>query len=258
MMAKYSYLEIVRSIVEDLNGLDNPETIYTLDQTLQSTMVKRIVKEVYYQIISGRDWPHLYQLFSLTETSASTPTHLTIPATVVEFSWIKYDKIKSGETQERYSDIIYKDPKDFIDMLETRNNDNSNVDIITDPSGITLKIINDKDPQYWTSFDDSYVVFDSYNSDVDTYLTTAKNKCRGRLEPVVTESDTFEFDLPLEAYSWHLTEAKSQAYFTLSDKNNPKIDKEADTQRRRMSNRSHKNTNRMGINFPNYGRRGKK
>lgn len=254
-----TYLEIVDSIHQDLNGPNNQEIIYTLHQTQLSSMITRVVKEVYYHIIDGKDWPQLYQLFQLTQTSGSTPTHMTIPTNVMDFEYIKYNSIKDGETRANYKNIEFKYPKDFMDMLDARDSTASTVDVITDTSSVPLNIINDRSPLYWTSFNDDTIVFDAYDSAVDTTnLLTTKTQCRGKIYPTVTESNTFVFDLPIDAFSYFLAEAKSSCFALITKEPNAKAEQMSNTQRRRMSSEAHKIDINKNILYPNYGRRGKK
>jgi len=254
-----TYLEIVDSIHQDLNGPGNQELIYTLHQTQVSSMITRVVKEVYYHIIDGKDWPQLYEMFQLTQTGSSTPTHMTIPSDVMDFQYIKYNVIKSGESKAKYIDIRYLEPKEFMDVIDVRDSSATNIDVVTDTSSIPLNIYNDRAPFYWTSFNDSVVVFDAYDSAVDsTSLLTTKTQCRGKVYPTVTETNSFVFDLPIDAFSYFLAECKTTAFALISKEGNPKAEQMANTQRRRMSQEAWKNSNGMGIKYPNYGRPGKK
>lgn len=256
-MARYTYLEIVRSIVEDLNGLDNPETIYTLDQTLQSTMVKRIVKETFYDIVSGRDWAHLWGALQLTATSGSTPTHMTLADNVMEIEYIKYNVRTSTDTKNKFIDMKRMEPHDFMRMVDARDSSASNIDVVTDSSGIYINVYNDRAPTYWTSFNDSTIIFDAYDSDVDaTNLVATKTQCRAQIYPTVIESDTFLFDLPTQMYNLLLSKSKSVASVVLNRQVNPIFEQMSNTQRRRLSVEAHKIN--QNINYPNYGRRGKK
>src|SRR5574339_547395 len=145
-MARMTYLEIVRDVLlEVTNG-----GVYctTIDESIESTQIAEIVKNTYYHIIDGRNWPHLFTLFQLTETSASTPTHFTISTNVMDIDFIKYNKVRAGETRNRYEEIYYREPKEFIEILNGRVSDNSNVTVITDTSGLPLNIHNDRPPQY--------------------------------------------------------------------------------------------------------------
>ena len=92
--------------------------------------------------------------------------------------------------------------------------------------------------------------------DVETFLKTAKNQCYGKVYPTVTVSDGFYFDLPPDAFSYLLNEAKSTCFLTLKQQQNNKAEQHAVTQRRRMSQEAWKLRN--GITYPNYGRKSTK
>lgn len=254
-----TYLEIVDSIHQDLNGPNNQEIIYTLHQTQLSSMITRVVKEVYYHIIDGKDWPQLYQVFLLTARGASLPTHMQIPSNVMDFDYIKYNVRTATDTKDKYTDIKYLRPKEFMDVLDVRDSSSTDIDVITETAGLKLNIFNDRAPQYWTSFDETDVVFDAYDSAVDaTNLVDGKTQCRGKVYPTVTESNTFVFDLPVDAFSYFLAEAKSTCFALILKEGNPKAEQMSNTQRRRMSKQAWKNRNEMNTRYPNYGRVPKK
>lgn len=251
-MARLTLLEMVQDILNDADS--DPVDSY-LDTT-ESQQVAQILKTTYFNIIDGRDWPHLFDLFQLTETSASTPTHLNIANTVVKVLWIKYDKRSATDTRSKYLEVCYKEPEEFLNLLNARVSDANNVDIITDPSGLPLNVYNDRAPQFYTSFNDDIIVCDSYDSAVETHLKTAKNQCYGKIYPTVTLSDGLYFDLPTEMYSYLLAEAKATAFGALKQAPNPKAEQWSVIQRRRMSWESY-NINKTNT-YPNFGRRSKK
>lgn len=257
-MAFMTVLQMTQDILNDMDS----DPVDAIDDTEESRQVVQILKTTYFQIIdgNGRNWPHLYKLFRLTETDANTPTHFTIPTNVMDFEWIKYDVLQSGETREKFTTIKRMEPNDFMDLVDARNNDDTNVDIITDLGGTgTIKIINDKAPQYYTSFDEEYIVMDSYDSDVETFLKTTKNKCWGKIYPTWTDDDgTFVPDLPVDMFSYFLAEAKSMCFLNIKQAANAKVEQQANSQRRRMSQDSWKDVKSKGIRYPNYGRRGVK
>lgn len=251
-MARLTLLEMVQDILNDADS--DPVDSY-LD-TVESQQVAQILKTTYFNIIDGKDWPHLFNLFQLTETSASTPTHLNIANTVVKVMWVKYDKASATDTRTKYLDVTYKEPEEFVNILNARVSDATNIDIITDPSGLPLLIYNDKAPTYYTSFTDDTIVMDAYDSAVETYLKTAKNQCHGKIYPSVTLSDSLYFDLPTEMYSYLLAEGKATSFQVLKQIVNQKAEYHSVSQRRRMSWESH-NLNR-GNRYPDFGRRSKK
>lgn len=251
-MARLTLLEMVEDILNDCDS--DPVTSYT--DTTESQQVAQILKTTYFNIIDGRDWPHLFDLFQLTQTSAATPTHLNIANTIVKVLWIKYDKALVTDTRTKYLEVQYKEPKEFLTLLNGRVSDASNVDIINDPSGLPLLIYNDRAPTYYTSFTDDAIVMDSYDISVETFLKTAKNQCYGKKYPSVTLSDGLYFDLPTEMFSYLLAEAKAVAFQVLKQMPNPKAEQQSVLQRRRMSWESW-NLDKMN-KYPDFGRRSKK
>lgn len=252
-MPAMTYLEMVKDILNDMES----DPVTTIAETEESREVVQILKTTYFQIIDGRDWSHLYQLFQLTATGASTPTHMTIPSNVMDFEYIKYNSRTATDTKNKFVTIQYKEPKDFMDIVDSRDSSSTDIDEVSDTSGVPILVFNERAPTFWTSFDDATIVFDAYDSAVDTTnLVATKTQCRGKVYPTVTESDAFVFDLPIDAFSYFLSEAKSMCFLNVKQVANAKVEQQATTQRRRMSHEAHKVAN--GIKYPNYGRKGKK
>lgn len=247
-----TYLEIVSDILSDMDS----DSVTSIFDTVESTQVADIVRTTYFNIIDGRDWPNLYQMFRLTETSASTPTHLTVSNTVMDFKYVKYNIRTSTDTRDRYTEMQFLEPLDFMNMVDGRDSSATNVTQVTDTSNIKINVYKDRAPTYFTSFNETVIIFDAYDADVETNLKTAKNQCYGKIYPTVTQTDGFYFDLPTDAFSFLLNEAKSVAFITLKQQANPKAEQHAVTQRRRMSQEAWKL--RSGISYPNYGRKSTK
>lgn len=246
-------LEIVQDIMYEIDP-DRP--VYTIYQSLESEKVANLVVSTYYNIIDGKDWPNLYKSFQLTQSSASTPTHMTFSNSVLDVQYIKYNTRLVTDSRDKYQEIKFLEPKAFMAMLDTRDSSAINVVQITDVTGIYLNIYKDRAPTFYTSFDEKTLIFDAYNADVETFLKTIKTQCYGKIYPTVVVEDGFYLDLPIEAYSLLLNETKSHAYLLLLNTPNPKAEQHAITQRRRMSQEAWKIRN--GITYPNYGRQGKK
>ena len=247
---KMTLLEIVQDI---LNSMDSDE-VNTITETVESDQVAQIVKTTYYEIISRRDWPHLKELFQLDGLGdVSKPSHMKLPSRIVEMRELSYDCKRDGETKRSWTKVKYLTPEDFLCYTNAHNLDSSNIVEITDTSGVKLLIRNDISPRYWTSFDDQHVVFDSYNSTLDTTMTSSKTQCWGIRLPEWTVSDTFYPDLPEDAFAFLLAEAKSIAQFQLRQFADQAATQQAARQRYRMSRKSwalHKNQR-----YPNYGRK---
>lgn len=249
-MAKMNLLEIVQDILSDMDS----DEINSINDTLESVQVAQIVKTTYYNILDGKDFPFLYELFQLsTSGTTARPTHMRIPDTIMDLDWIKYNVRKSTDTRDKFQKIQYKSPEDFVEITDKRISSDSNISTITDASGIKIYIYKDRAPTYFTSFDDDYLVFDAYDSAVETTLQNSKTQCHGKKNVSFTLSDAFIPDLPVQMFSYLLSEAKSTAFLTLKQMANPKAEQISVSQKRRMSQEAWKLRN--GISYPHYGRK---
>lgn len=244
-------LEVVRGVNMEMNP---GEYIHTIDETPLTTYISKIVIDNYFNIIDGRDWPHLYQLFSFIGTSSSTPTHMTIPDNVMDLKYVKYNARRLTDTKDKYVDIVFKEPKEFMSMLDNRDSSALNIDLITDSNGIKFNVFNDRPPKYYTSLNDKGAVFDSYDIAVESFLSTNKTQVHGKIYPTLEREDNSVINLPVDSTNYLINKVKAYAYLTIRQQQNPEAEREATTQRRRMSQEANKI--KFGIDYPNYGRRG--
>lgn len=249
-MAKLTLLDMVQEILSDMDS----DEVNSIDDTVESEQVATIVKSTYFAMMSNRNWPHLRRSIQLQASGdSSKPTHMKVQDEVKELCFINYNKAKSGETKRRYSEITYLEPDQFIHKTNQENSDSSEVEIIVDYGGIELLVRNDKAPTYYTSFDDENLVFDSYDSVVDSTLQQSKVQSQAYVIPSWTTSDSFIPDLPDEAFTALVEEAKSKAQFKLRSVVDEKSEQEAARQQRWLSRKARRVNN--GIKYPDYGRK---
>lgn len=250
---KMTLLEIVSDI---LNDMDSDE-VGSIDDTIESQQVAQIVKSTYFAMMSNRNWAHLKSALNLQASGDSAlPTHVTIIDSVKELCFINYNAVKQGETKRDYKPVKWVEPDDFLRILNKRNSDETNVDIIQDPSGIELLVHNDVKPTYFTSFNDDVLVFDSYDSAVDDTLQSNKFQAQAYLMPTWSHVDDHTPDLPEEAFTALLEEAKSRAMIKLKQVQDIKAEQEASRQQRWLSRKDWRVEG--GVRYPNYGRQGRK
>jgi hypothetical protein len=247
---KMTLLEIVQDILSDMDS----DSVNSIDDTIESTQVAQIVKTSYFAMMNSRDWPHLKRTIQFVASGdPDLPTHITLQDTIKEMVFLKYDCIKDGETRKRYKEVKWVEPDDFLRILNRRNSDNDNIQVVDDPGGIELLIQTDKDPTYYTSFNDSVIVFDSYNADVDTTIQSSKLQGYAYVIPSWSQLDTFTPEMPMEAFPLLLEEAKSKAMFKLKQVQDVKAEQESRRQNIWLSRKSYRVNG--GIQYPNYGRR---
>lgn len=242
-------LEIVQSV---LNSMDS-DSVSNISDTIESAQVAQIAEEVYMELMSYNDWEHLYEWRQLESVSSlSRPNFLKIPDNVSRVNLFKYDVTKPSDLNTVYKEITYLAPKDFISIVHSRNSTDTNVDTVDNGNGVSMFIFNDRHPEYWTSFDDVYIVTDAFFKSIDNTLVQAKSSAWCRVTPTWTANNTFVPDMPSEFFPAYIAEVKSvcHAYFRqqLSQKDEQKA-------RRGLSHARRKERFDRGSNRKDYGRR---
>ena len=249
-MAKMTLLDMVQDILSDMDS----DQVNSISDTVESLQVAQIIKSTYYNIVDGRDYPFLHELFQLdSSASVSRPTHMKLPETINDLDWVKYNRKKASDTRNKYEKVKYLAPEEFLDLVNQRDSSNTTVQIVVDPTSIQLNILNNKAPEYFTSFDNETIVFDSFDSGLESTIQNSKLQCYGRRSVVFTLSDTFIPDLPVQMFSYLLSESKSVSFITLKQVPNQKAEQASISQKRRLSQDTWEIRN--GIYYPNYGRK---
>lgn len=250
---KLTLLEYVQDILNDMDS----DYVNSISDTTESEQVANIVKTTYYALLSNRNWPHTKRNIQITPSGdPALPTHMSLQSNIKELVSVHYNCVREGETRRLYRPMKWVENDAFLRKSLQLNNDESNVDIIVDASGIELLIRNDIPPTCYTSFDDTNLVFDSYDSAVDDTLMGSKVQAIAYVFPDWTHEDTFIPDLPEEAVTVLLESAKSKAMFKLKQMVDVMAGAEASKQQRWLSRKAWRAHG--GIVYPNYGRRGRK
>lgn len=240
-------LDIVQDILSDMSS-DNVNSINDTEESLQ---VARIVRTTYFEIISSADWPHLKEVFQLTALGdTNKPTHMRLPTNVSKIETVRYNKSTTGTVE--WSDVMYVDPEYFLERVSMLDSSSSSNKVVTDISGVQFVVSKVDMPAIWTSFDDDYVVFNAYDSTVDSTLQQAKTLCTGYREATFTLTDSFVPDLPAKTFSLLLAEAKSTCFNALKQQPNAKEEQRVRRQRAWLGTERHRVTST--IEYPNYGR----
>jgi hypothetical protein len=249
MSAKLSLLEIVQEI---LNDLDSDE-VNSIDDTVESAQVAQIVKSTYQAMMSNRNWPHQKRLVTLVPSGNDTlPTHMTMQEEIKELVDIKYNCAKLADGSRRlYKQINWVEPDDFLRISNSRNSTELNIDVIVD-GGIELLIRTDQAPRYYTSFNDNTLIFDSYDKEVDDTLQASKMQATAYVMLEWVHLDDAIPDLPAEAFSALIEEAKSKCFVKLKQQSDVTAATEARRQQAWLSRKAWRAAG--GVKYPDYGR----
>ena len=252
-MMKMTLLELVQDILNDLDS----DTVNSINDTVESTQVAQIIKTSYMEMMGNRNWPHQRKVVQLDSSGTTAkPNYLKLPENLKELSGFKYEGQKVGDTQIKLRDVKYKHPDEFLNYISSRNSDDPAVVEVVDFGGSKFLIRNDTAPQYWTSFDDVYLVTDSYDAGVDATLQTSKSQCIAYIIPSWSAVDTFVPDLPIDAFPALLEESKSTAFFVLKQMTNSKAEQKATRQNRWLSRKAWRAHG--GVRYSDFGRKSRR
>lgn len=208
---KYTLLELVQSVLGSIDG----DEVNSYSETTESLQVANIIRDTYFGIVSKLDAPEHFTFFELEASSSSSPTLMTLPTFVASFSELKYNNVELPDTSPIMKTVTALPVNIFMDKMHQLNTDDDNVgsyQFTTDNANtIDILYMNDKFPEFYTTFDDYNIIFDSYNSVEDTYLVKNKSLGYGQIIPTWTFNDSFTPDLDSRQFQILLNEAKELA-----------------------------------------------
>ncbi len=272
---KQTVLQLTQSILSSLSS----DEVNSIGDTPEAMQVANILRTTYYNMISRGDLEEHNKLFQLvSSTDPYAPVLMYRPDDVTRIDWIKYYNPDDGAFDSIADHDINVDIKDdddstsstaakfyeyvtilpivqFIDMVSHFNlEDNDTIDF--NFQGFNFRYKNDKKPQYCTCLQDYYLIFDSYQSSIDSTLESTKTMCFGQVKPEFPLVDNFIPDLDDKQFPLLLNEAKSLAYFELKQMPHQKAEQESKRQWAVLQ-KSKSITNKPSYfeQLPNYGRR---
>ena len=252
-MAKATLLEMVQDILSDADSDD----VNSISDTVESQQCAKIIRDVHDQTVDLHDLEYLNTIKALTATGASTPNVMERPSGFHTLEFVKYDKKTAASDPQNFEYVDYLAPDDFLELVHSRNTSDSTVTAVTLDSGLVIPVRNDKAPEYYTVMDQgsTELVFDSYNSALETNLQASKSLAYGTLRPSLTLSDSATMTLPEHLETLVKREARAMFFDLYKDG----ITSEIDRTRRRMEVRAQRQRriieNTDNENRPDYGRK---
>lgn len=244
-----------------LSSMDSEE-INSINDTVESDQITKILKSVYEDLIGKIDFPEHYTTFELTSSGdVNKPVLMTKPTIVDTILWIKYDRQTTTDPRVSYQEVVYKSQPLFFQDMYLLNPDASNVDTFNyvDVAGDTIPFYytNDTGPKFFTVLRDGTLFFDSIDLAVDTTLQKNKTVCYGKLDTSWSDTDSFVPNLDAQHFPLLLQEAKALAHYELRQIQHQKAEVSARQQKIALQR------NKTGIpayiagtaNLPDYGRK---
>lgn len=228
---KQTLLEMVQLILSSIDG----EEVNSIDDTVEANQVALIVKSVYYDMLSDISLPEIETLVQLDASGDNAkPTLMTVPSDVIKIYSLMYDVKENGDTYPNYRTCKFMNFDEFIAMQQGYREDTEAVGsmtVVSNGENYTVLFKNDRAPTYYTTIGDSQVIFDSYDSVIDTTLQKTKTLCKGQVVPVFTMSDAFTPSLDPTQFSYLVNRAKVRAFNELKQQENVEAGGEARRQK---------------------------
>jgi hypothetical protein len=259
---QYTLLEIVQTV---LSSMDSDE-VNSINDTVESQQVVEVVKTVYNDIVSRSNLAAHKIPFNLAASAdSSKPVLMTKPTNISTVDWVKYDCRLLGETDPNWNYINFKPFDTFMSqtqMLSPSESDVDSMSVTSDGFTFTFHFKNNTAPSSYTTYNDSTLIFNAYDSAVDSTLQSSKSLGWGNKNLSFTPLDTFVPDLPDDLFSLLINEAKSLAWTELKQTAHAKAESTARRNWTHLSKRkSHIpsglfNSGSHGRDmFPNFGRK---
>lgn len=235
-------LDIVQSILSDMDS----ESVNSISDTVEAQQIANVVEDTYYNLIAAREIPEHNKLLSLTSLSDSNrPTHFKYPTNTKHIERVQYN---AGTVSDPVWQIVaFVDPIVFLDKM-----DESGLKVETLDGNLPIYVSTDVAPTYYTSFDDENMIFNSYDSNVESSLQESKTRALGSTYPTFTQDDNFTPDLDNTLLPLLLAEAKSTCFSIFKGGSDPKIEQAARRLKSYVQNDQYKTKRANKRN--NYGR----
>lgn len=237
---KMTLLEIVQLILSSIDG----EEVDDITDTTESNQVALIVKSVFNDMLSDIELPETEALVQLEASGDNAkPTLMTVPTDIIKIYNIMYDVKETGDTYPNYQGIKFLDFDEFLTMQQSLREETTGVGsmtVVSNGENYTVLYRSDRAPSFYTSIGDSILLFDSYDSSIDTTLQKSKTLCKGVPVPTFTMSNSFTPPLDPTQFSYLVNRAKVRAFNELKQQENQEAGGEARRQKIMIQKRKRK------------------
>jgi hypothetical protein len=192
-MAKKSLYEIVRDTLNIIGG----DYVDSIDGSEESEAIAVLARNIYEELLTTSEWDFMRlttQLVSLSDSEY--PTYLRIPTSLTDVQNIRFQHTTSTGKVQR-PELYYLSPNDFLEKLYSRDETKEENSVVYEKvSLVPLVIQTNKPPEYWTSFDDEFIVCDSYDEAVWDTLRGEDTIALGTKASTFVLADSYVPELP--------------------------------------------------------------
>lgn len=219
-MSKKTLLRVVQDYLTYVDGFQ-VDSIFDSEESMQAA---QIAEHVFNTIVDkNRDQMHCTVVRSLDPSAdGDLPCVLRVPSEIrrIHNSEIWYNVHEDGGVQ--WHRIQFIDPVEFLALSNGTSNDPDNTEV-QHINGVPFIVVNNKQPDYCTTFDDQVLVFDSYDKNIDSTLQESKTKVISTEAPLFLLEDTFAIPLPERMLSGYTDAVINECAVALRSVGNPNV-----------------------------------
>ena len=206
---KMTLLEIVQSVLSSLDS----DPVNDINE-VEADQIALVAREVYNELAAYADWAKdkvTTQLESVIDVNR--PNYLKIPDDIIDIQELHYESTLDGETKRTMRELTYCTPNDFLNKVFGRDITQTEVIEVEDFEGWDMWIYNERPPTYYTSFDDTYIITDAYDSEVETTLHSEKSVVNATRSKTFLLANNFIPPMPPDQFPAYLARVKEKAWF---------------------------------------------
>jgi hypothetical protein len=197
----------------------NAGSVNGIHDTRESLQIAQIIKETFEDLVMRSEIRTTQVLLQLQSVSdLAKPTHLLMQSEVLTVDLLKYKSPRGT-----LIDLQYKPSVEFVEDSLHLDPTQPNIQTVEDFSGILFNIRTDRDPKYWTIFEngsEEYVVLDSLNREFEDTIQGIHVVAYGKIMPEFKLEDSFIPPLSTQQFPVLLSRAKVAAAKELKNQEN--------------------------------------
>ena len=228
----------------------NSFPVNSLSDTEEALQVASILEDKFYEIQEKLDWPVNEDYMQLdTSAIADGPTTLKIPDDVDSVNHLRYDTLS----------LKHVTPEVFITTaLDPSNADNENMELVQLGQNVQGYVLNNKDPEFFTSFDDNIIVCDSYDLEKESKLVKSKSLAKVFKHTVLVLDDTTPIPISKKMEPYFLAEVKSACFKKIKQQVSDEDERERRIQKAKLNSEARKQQDKdAGSKSRGFGRSGR-
>lgn len=246
---RYTFLDIIQLVLSSLDS----NKVNSWSDTSESEQIGYTIRDTFNYMVSDREIPELKQLRTLVPYSELIrPTHFFYPVDCQSIEWVKYNKVLNNTDPINMEPVQYCLPSDFLDKTYYLNATDDWVQQVTEPSSnINYLIRNNKNPDYWTTFDDKTIVMDSFYNVVDDSLQESKVLVYGIFLPRFEMVDSYIVPIDDNQFQILINKVKTICFYEMKKEIHQIA---ADDVRKARVRNFNKRNKYETVNWNDYGR----